>query len=273
MKPTNKPTKAPSRPSAATPKADKTKDTIKPAADAQKAGEGAPEWLKKGLEAHRHRVAEAKGNARRLPRIKDYLRSIEASGLPGDVRAEWEYVASLPPGLERDVAWVRLLLRHVGLEEAYEAALVVWEEYVNDVPPLPKEAEGERALREWCVGVLEGIEDRPERKPDFPKAAQEFTFDGAMAYFNGKALMLGTGIPLEAFKKLVEKEGRPVPFKELYPRNERERKADEVLRSAINSIRRALEAVGAPYEVRNVRAYGYRLKCASSLKRNLKKST
>jgi len=265
MRPTkNKPTKAASKPHTATDKADKTKDTSKAAADALKAREAAPkaipvDALPRGIKV-KYRIKMPVGvsnyaevdsaiTPQRLPRaVLELLEWLYGNKRPGGAHP----IDDLPPRLKDN--W-RARQRALALKLVWQGTLYT--------PERPDGVSVIGITHPRGTSIVDDLRCDNVRKRS-PKATQDFTFDGAMAYFNGKALMLGTGIALEAFKKLVEKEGRPVPFKELYQCNRSNREAFPVLREAIRTIRRALEAVGAPYEVRNAKQYGYYLAPASA---------
>jgi len=95
--------------------------------------------------------------------------------------------------------------------------------------------------------------------PEAGEAAEDLIAEETAVYYRGERLPLSAGLATDVMRELVSKKGRVVRFQELHPES-RECEASEDLRHAISNARRALERVGAPYKIENVKGYGYVLK-------------
>jgi len=207
----------------------------------------APYWLSKAL------TEPAKTPADILDKAKLALDVTTPPPVANALRSA--LVETYYSGREGDT---RRALQASAYECLFEAATEMSSQDLT-LPPPPQRAEdpskGLRALERWALEAMRGQQaSQPE---------QDFTVDEAMVCFRGTPLSLGSGIPLAALKKLLAKKGSVVPFKELEP-GSLEYEASETLRKAITTIRRALKAVGAPYELRNVKNCGYYLARASA---------
>ncbi len=95
--------------------------------------------------------------------------------------------------------------------------------------------------------------------PEAGEAGEDLRAEETAVYYRGERLPLRAGLATDVMRKLVSKKGRVVGFEELDPKSYT-CEASEELRQAIRNARKALKTAGAPYEIENVKGWGYMLK-------------